>query len=292
MTAHLIPNMSIDTYHASFPDWVSKTTLGNLQKHGPQWFQKVYVAREFPPPRPPGAIQGMALDLLLTEGQAALDRQFPRPPKDAPRKPTSTQRAAKKPKPKTVEAIAWWDAWEEAHAGALSLSDDDWLILPEAADAVRKHPMFADIQKAQSQATLRRLHDCGLGIQGRPDWIDLEHQVSWDLKKTASLDKFPDDCFKFGYILQAHIVNWICSGRGIGIPLEKQYLVAVEWERGARCECFEINYPELRQAAQQFDRLVLTLQAHIKCNDWTNEVPKSRPLPIPGWRQRSLLEFE
>lgn len=47
-------------------------------------------------------------------------------PGDAPKKPTAIQRAAKKPKPETLEAIAWWDNFEQVSAGKIVADQDEY----------------------------------------------------------------------------------------------------------------------------------------------------------------------
>ena len=47
-------------------------------------------------------------------------------PADAPKKPTAIQRAAKKPKPETLEAIAWWDNFEQVSTGKIVADEDEY----------------------------------------------------------------------------------------------------------------------------------------------------------------------
>jgi hypothetical protein len=46
-------------------------------------------------------------------------------PADAPRKPTDTQRNAKKPSEETIAAIKWWDDWNAANADKTELTQEE-----------------------------------------------------------------------------------------------------------------------------------------------------------------------
>lgn len=63
-------------------------------------------------------------------------------PEDAPKRPTKKQIEAKKPKPETIEAISWWNNFEEASKGK-TVADRD-----EYAQAVRVgQALQAELQK-------------------------------------------------------------------------------------------------------------------------------------------------
>lgn len=47
-------------------------------------------------------------------------------PEDAPKKPTQKQREAKKPKAETLEAIAWWDNFDQISAGKTVADRDEY----------------------------------------------------------------------------------------------------------------------------------------------------------------------
>lgn len=62
------------------------------------------------------------------------------PPRDAPRKPTSAQINAKKPSPESLDAIAYWQAFNRECIGKIVLSAEDHARALACIAAVRAHP--------------------------------------------------------------------------------------------------------------------------------------------------------
>ncbi len=275
--------LPIEQYHRSAPAWLSKTSIRDFQSYGPAWWRMAYLDRSIPRPKPGGVEQGLALDCLLTEGADALARRFPVLPEDAPPKPSSRQRNAKKPSPDTVAAVQWWDAWEAAHPGATILSADDHAILADAAAAVLAHPRWPEIEDCEAQMTVRRSSPAlGLGLQSRPDWLAKERRSSFDLKKCRDLDLFPKQAIDLGYHTQAAVGGWCLAGDGFA--LEHAYLVAVEWEHGARCRVWEIPHEALAYADRMMRETAAEIADRLQRQDWTDHpAGEIAALPIPGW---------
>lgn len=283
--------LPISEYHNSIAKcehkWLSKTSIKDFMNHGPKWWKMAYLDQTIERETPSGALQGLALDCYLTEGIMAFSRKFPLLPDDAPKKPSKTQINAKKPSPDTVSAIKWWQEWDTAHPGALYLNHEDRNILQDAVDAVRKCCVWDDLEKARAQHTIRRHSDAlGLGLQSRPDWLRNDGLVLWDCKKIYDLDKLPSQAFDLGYHLQAAIAGWCLAGEGTG--LEHAYLVATEWEHGARCRVYEIPHDMLEYGDRQMRDGAAEIARRIKANDWTDIQEKPGMLELPGWIQRKM----
>jgi hypothetical protein len=278
--------LPIEQYHRSAPAWLSKTTLRYFAENGAPWF-KLFLDGQIKPPTPGGVEHGLALDCLLTEDAAAFARRFPVLPDDAPRRPDSRQRNAKKPSPETVAAIAWWDAWDAEHPGAIHLSSDDRLILADAAAAVRALPCWSEIEASMAQATVRRhAASLGLGLQSRPDWLRADRGAVRDLKKTRDLSRFGAQAIDLGYHLQAAVAGWCLAGDEIG--LEHASLVAVEWERGARAREYVIPHEALVYADRQMREIAAEIADRIARGDWTDRQGQAEPLPVPGWMMAKM----
>lgn len=278
--------LPIEQYHRSAPKWWSKTSLRYFEQNGAPWI-KLWLDGQVQPRIPGGVEPGHALDCLLTEDAAAFAKRFPVLPENAPKKPSKSQREAKKPAPESVEAIKWWDAWNAAHPDCIILDAEDRLILADAAAAVRRLPCWAEIEQSQAQVTVRRESVAlGIGLQSRPDWMDTKRLRLRDLKKTRDLDIFGKQAIDLGYHLQAAVAGWCLAGDGIGI--EQASLVAVEWERGARAREFIIPQEVLQAADAKMRQLAADVADRMKRNDWTDHQEKPEMLAVPEWMMRKM----
>lgn len=256
--------LPIADYHNSAPRYWSKTALKDLAAKGPKWVYGAYITKEIKRERPGGALQGLALDCLLTEGDEAFDFGWAIRPDDLDGR--------------TKDGKEW--AVKNAHKQILSAKDG--LILSDAADAVTSHPIWDDIQKCQSQLSIRQDWSPGLGLQSRPDWINLQDGVYIDLKKTADLDRFPQQAYDLGYILQAAVCKWALEREGTII--KDYYLVAAEWERASRCRAYRISEFQLSDATMEMERLMGRLCSHLESGEW-DEVPLHHQDLPNSWRK-------
>jgi exodeoxyribonuclease VIII len=76
-------------------------------------------------------IRGQAGHAWILEGPDAFYSEFVVLPDDAPKKPTSKQREAKKPSDDTLSAIDWWDMFAEQAVGKTIISSEDFTIIQE-----------------------------------------------------------------------------------------------------------------------------------------------------------------
>ena len=267
MNAVIPPDrLPIEEYHRSAPTWFSKTSLRYFQENGAPWF-KLWLDGKVKPDQPKGVEQGLALDALLTEGVESLRTRFAFAPADLDRR----TRAGKE--------------WSEAQAGKTILSADDELILADAASAVRACTAWPAIEKSLAQHTIRRHSDgLGFGLQSRPDGYLAEQETVFDLKKTRDLTRFGAQAIDLGYHLQAAVARWC-----LGNDELRAFLVAVEWERGARCRVYEIPADVLDYADKEMRKTALEISRRIRENDWTDHQPEAEPLQVPGWL-RYILE--
>jgi len=261
--------LPIEVYHSSAPAWLSKTSIRDYLEHGPSWFRQAYIDKTLARQTPGGAEQGQALDCYLTEGEEVFVKRYVV-------KPPELSLATKEGK-----------AWKEAHAGRKVISHEDSEILADAVAAVVTHPQWAGIQCARAQTTIRRYSQgLGLGLQSRPDWLDVNRGILYDLKKTRDLSRFGAQAIDLGYHIQAAIAGWCLAGESI--PLEHAYLVAVEWERGARCRVYEIPQEALAHAEQTMRQAAAEIADRIKRDYWTDNQSQIEQLPIPEYLMRKM----
>jgi hypothetical protein len=264
--------ISITDYHQSVTaGWLSKTSIRDFCEHGPAWWKMAYLDKTISKPTPDGAVQGLALDCLLTEGTDAYLRGFSV-------KPEGFDGRTKEGK-----------EWVKAQAGRRIISHQDSLILVDAAAAVRGHPRWKEIEACRAQMTCRRKSDAlGLGLQSRPDWLNTDKGALFDLKKTCDLSGFGRQAINLGYHLQAAIAGWCLAGDSIA--LESACLVAVEWERGARCRFYEIPHYALESGDHQMRETAAEIARRIKDNDWSDVQAGTEDLEIPDWMARKMQE--
>ena len=260
--------LSITDYHASAPQWFSKTTLRMFDEMGAPWF-RLWLDGKVEKPHPKGADQGLALDALLTEGRDALNARFAFAP-------TGLDRRTKSGK-----------EWAEAQIGKTILPADDALIIEDAAAAVLACSAWTAIEKSLAQVTIRRHSPAlGFGLQSRPDWLHIQSATLFDLKKTRDLNRFGAQAIDLGYILQAAVAKW-CLGDD-DIDLAGAYLIAVEWDRGARCRVYEIPFDALEYANLQMRKIAEEIARRLSESDWIDHQPQAEPLEIPGWMRKKM----
>lgn len=262
--------LPIDRYHQCAPGWLSKTSLRDFIDHGPAWFYKAYIGKSIKREAPGGVEQGSALDCLMTEGKAAFAARYVIKPDDYDGRTSAGK------------------AWRLANEDKQHLTAKDFAILGDAADAVRLDPVWQDLEKATAQLTVRRSSESlGLGLQSRPDFLALDRgAIYWDLKKTRDLDLFGKQAINLGYHLQAAVARWCLAGEGIAMG--PAYLVAVEWEHGARCRVFEIPEWAIDDGERQMRAAAADIADRVKRDDWTNKPMPVSPLDIPEWMRRQM----
>lgn len=87
-------------------------------------------------------------------------------PEDAPKKPSVTQRNAKKPSPETIAAIEWWDKWLLEHEGCVIVKPDMNGGAHTAAKRLHDDPKIAALLKCSDTQVYvtGEYHDKATGI--------------------------------------------------------------------------------------------------------------------------------
>lgn len=269
----ILRGLPIEEYHASAPAWLSKTTINEFRSHGPAWWKLAHLSRTVARKTPGGAAEGLAMDCMLTEGEAAFAARYAVKPKDMSFSTTKGKE---------------WKAEQESRGVKHFIGAEDFDILRDAVDAVRNCSVWPEIQECEAQVTLRRESAAlGLGLQSRPDWIDIPRGVVFDLKKTADLSAFGRQAIDLGYHLQAAIAGWCLAGEHIA--MERAALVAVEWERGARCRVYEIPDYALDDGLSRLTETAREISARLQSGNWIDRQEQPEPLPIPEWMARKMM---
>lgn len=229
-----------------------------------------YWAREVDPSRKPfvptdAMRQGSLVDCLLTESSEEFARRYLPIPADAPKRPTTTQRNAKKPSADTLDAIAFWDKLE---CDGRELISGDWL---------KRALKIVDV-------LTRDTNICGfLGAANQSPhfWVDAEHnaecrykpdfesEVLIDLKKSASAHPraFAGQAYRLGYDIQlAHYALGYQDRRGHE-PERCGYIV-YEWEWPHDCSLIwvDADYMDMG-ASRRRDAIERILECQAS-DDW------------------------
>lgn len=125
-------------------------------------------------------------------------------PEDAPKKPTQKQREAKKPKAETLEAIAWWDNFEEASQGKMVVALDEYQDAVQSGQALKAELAHWGINPLATELCLT----CDFGKVKLKAQLDLVTADGWiyDLKTSGELlnpRNILNTTYKRGYHLQA-----------------------------------------------------------------------------------------
>jgi len=191
-----------------------------------------YWAKEEDPSRKPfvpteAMRQGSLVDCLLTESSEEFARRYAPIPADAPKRPTSVQRNAKKPSTETLDAIAFWDRLE---ADGRELITNEWLN--NAFRIVEVLAKNTEISRFLAEAS-----------QAPHFWVDAEHGVECrykpdlegsgllDLKKGASANPraFAAQAYRLGYDVQlAHYAEGFTDR--YGRKPERCGFIVYEWQ--------------------------------------------------------------
>lgn len=184
---------------------------------------------------------GRAFHMALLEPER-FARTYRALPTDAPRKPSITQREAKKPSPETIAAIEWWDAWEAS--GLIVLDTEDAERIAAMVASVKAHPWAGPLTTGgRSEVTLRWLDETtGLPCKARVDYFKTgAKRIAVDIKTCidASYKGFGAAVARYDYDLQnAHYADGF---RALGEPLDWYVLLAIESEAPYVCQPYLLD---------------------------------------------------
>jgi hypothetical protein len=126
-------------------------------------------------------------------------------PEDAPKKPTEKQRTAKKPKPETLEAIAWWQNFDESSKGKLVADRDEYALALACGTALKAELEHYGVKAAATELSLTCDY-LGVPLKAQLDMVTSDGFIE-DLKTFADYLNSPKKVlatvYKRGYHIQA-----------------------------------------------------------------------------------------
>jgi len=190
-------------------------------------------------------------------------------PEDAPKRPTEKQRNAKKPKPETLEAITWWQSFEESSKGKTVADPDHYQAAQLMAAALRAELEAHKVTPIATELSLI----CSYGALNLKGQIDLISQDGWiyDLKTIGdyiSPRKILSTVYQRAYHLQAAF--YLLLFREVfGERAQGFRLVFVEKSKPNATATFELS-PELVAEGQTLMLQAFeTYKAASEFNSWT-----------------------
>lgn len=272
------------TYHAH--PAVSKSHL-DLVARSPlhYWARYLDPNREVPEPTAAMAL-GSALHTHVLELDQ-WDARYLIAPADAPKRPTAAQRNAAKPSAATLDAIKFWDAFEQEAASKTVLNASDAEQIMAMGRAIWGHPAAAALLNWKGKAETTHMwvdHASGQACKCRPDWLTDDHRLIVDLKTTedASPSGFRKSIANFRYHVQA---SWYLDGieQATGTRPDQFLFCCVEKKPPYAVAVYAASPVMVtigaETAARDLDVLVTCKQA----NAWPGYSDQIEPISLPPW---------
>ncbi len=283
----VLDDLSIEDYHGGAG--VSKSALDDFRRS-----PLLYWSNRFDPSKPPeeekkSHLQGNLLHCAFLEPDMFASRYIT-VPEEAPKKPSITQRNAKKPSADTLEAINWWDRFNLDNADKKIITPDQYTLAWKQADSLRKI-------KAVTALTVRGKPEVsafwtdpvtGLYCRCRPDWVapfgeqgdillDLKGAVDWRAevfsRKQAHGKRYHvQDAF--------YTEGWTkASGREV---LEFMFaIVEDEWPFLASVVVYD--EPSKTQGRKDFREDLNGIKRHIDAGVWTPNTDNVQTMSLPAY---------
>ena len=192
-------------YHAL--DYVSKSHLDLVDKSPfHYWDRYINPDRVIPEPTKQMII-GSAFHSLVLEPDV-FETEFMVEAVDAPKRPTATQRNAKKPSNQTLDAIAFWESFDNKAKGKTILALEDIERLTIMKQRIVEHPAASTILNLSGvaeQSYQWKDEKTGELCKSRPDFHTDDGTLIVDLKTTSDASElgFQKSVHNFRYHVQA-----------------------------------------------------------------------------------------
>ena len=241
----------------------------------------------------PAMVVGTAIHTAILEPDKFQDEVVVEP-EFAPKKPSKTQREAKKPSPETVEAIKFWDDFQAKATGKTVISHDDYEnVMGMLTGAMRCEPAVNLLKTGFPELSVYANDpEHGFLWKARPDWLTPAGAVV-DVKKCqdASPKAFQRQIVNYRYHIQAALYLQVLTW-ATGKKHELFYFLAVE-ERPPHCAAaYQIDFRSVSYASLEIDKGRKRFAECLESNVWPGYSNKILPTGIPEWAAASDGNFE
>jgi len=189
-------------------------------------------------------------------------------PEDAPKKPTNLQRNAKKPKPETLEAIAWWDNFELLAKGKTLVDQDEQEQAKAMGLALSAEMNHWGVNPVAKELSLTCTYS-DIELKGQLDLISEDGWI-YDLKsmeKRLSPYTVRSSVYKWGYHFQAAFYCLLFK-QVFGIRAKGFRMVCVEKAKPYATGIFEISGELLAEGMLQVTQALESYKACTAFNSW------------------------
>jgi len=205
-------------------------------------------------------------------------------PDNAPKRPSVTQRNAKKPSDETIYAIDWWENFALQADGKRILSADDCEACLAIADQVRSHPaarvLFANGIAEQSAYWVDK--ETGVQCKARPDWLMPSGIVDVKSTENASLSAFQRSVVSWRYHVQA---AWYLDGikAATGDSAQAFMFAVFEKKPPYACAFYYADADMLELGRREYRRNLQTYAECMNRNVWPGYSAEILPISLPVW---------
>lgn len=278
----IYPHVPAEVYHRRELGVVNNGALKILATKTPAHYRAWVDATE--DSDTPALAFGRALHCAVLE-PAVYAATYCEPVEHPYRRPSSTQRNAKKPSDETRAAIAYWDAWERDNAGKVEISADDAQRIAGMREAVMAHPVAgkfftSGVSEATAVWTDPRT---GLLCKSRMDYWREDLVMIGDLKSTedASSGAFARSVAKFAYHIQdAHYSGGV---HALLCEMPRFLFCAVEKEPPYSVGVYMLDLDAQVRGAELRDRAMDTLDDCLRTDEWPGLPTVVSTLSMPAY---------
>ena len=221
---------------------------------------------------------------LLTFQPAEAEKAFVVLPEDAPKKPTSVQRNAKKPSDDTVKAMIWWDEFISANSGKAIIDAEDYQVISGIATSALAALKSLPIESMMIENAYHKEMEPGIFIKGRPDChgtlLD-GRKFILDLKsaRSARPGAFASEVADRMYHMQAAFYRELLGHT----DADPYYLIPVEKDRVFGWRVFQLDTATIEQGKKMMHEALFTYSMCKRTNRWPGYPTEVATLSIPNW---------
>jgi hypothetical protein len=189
-------------------------------------------------------------------------------PEDAPKKPTQKQREAKKPKAETLEAIAWWDNFEQLAKGKTVVDQDEQEQAKAMGLALSAELKHWGVKPVAKELSLTCTYS-DIALKGQLDLISEDGWI-YDLKsmeKRLSPYTVRSSVYKWGYQFQAAFYCLLFK-QVFGIRAKGFRMVCVEKSKPYATGIYEISGELINEGMLQVTQALESYKACTAFNSW------------------------
>lgn len=237
---------------------------------------------------------GTLAHCLLLE-PAEFDVRYAVVPDDAPTRPSSRQRNARKPSEGTLESIQWWDAFDAQTKGKTLVDAGPLAAAKAQAAAVRALPDVAALLRDGFAEASAFWQDERTGVlcKCRPDWVspagDGVILVDGKTTRDASPDGFGRAVWNLSYHLQA---AWYSDGweRATGQRVLGFVFAAVESDWPHAAAAYMLGDDVLDAARRENRRLTNLYAECLRTGQWPGYGSGVQLINLPRWANLETTE--